>query len=60
MEVLQSNFNLLSLNENKCTEICLAGTGAELSICPCLGADKTNSLTLIVLDEYSDLGSNSH
>lgn len=41
-------------------EICLAGAGAELSIRPYLGADKTNSLTLIVLDEYSDLESNSH
>ena len=48
------------MNENKCGEICLAGTGAELSIRPCISADKTNSLTLIVVDESSDLESNSH
>lgn len=32
-------------------KIGLAATGAELSICPCISADKTNSLTFIILGE---------
>lgn len=44
--------------ENKCSDICQAGSGAQLSICPCVSADTPILSKLIELDKYAKRESN--